>query len=108
MAIKRTQALCWWCRHFDPYALKVKMVYRCEAFPEGIPRAILNTEYDHREPYPDDNGIQFDALTGRELTVREPFRNHTPVAIETALIDALLLVEMGRMLGGIQPPADDE
>ncbi len=31
----------------------------CDAFPDGIPRYIFNLGYDHREPYPNDNGIRF-------------------------------------------------
>jgi len=34
---------------------------RCEAFPDGIPHEILIDEFDHKEPHPDDNGIQFEA-----------------------------------------------
>ena len=32
----------------------------CDAFPEGIPRSIFSAGYDHREPFPNDNGIKFE------------------------------------------------
>ena len=31
----------------------------CLAFPNGIPRAILDAEVRHTIPYPGDNGVQY-------------------------------------------------
>ncbi len=33
--------------------------WRCTAFPDGIPEAILNGEADHRQPFPNDRGIRY-------------------------------------------------
>ena len=31
----------------------------CDAFPQGIPEAILGTQVDHRRPYAGDGGLRF-------------------------------------------------
>lgn len=31
----------------------------CEAFPDGIPDAIYFEAFDHRDPFPGDNGVRF-------------------------------------------------
>ena len=31
----------------------------CEAYPDGIPEAILNGKVDHKTPYPGDHGLTY-------------------------------------------------
>ena len=47
--------LCVWCLHLHRADYELK----CDAFPDGIPAQIVDSEADHRHTYPGDNGIQF-------------------------------------------------
>ena len=58
MIIESPIPLCFGCVHFHGVN---KYPFSCEVFDE-IPQAILNSEHDHREPYPGDNGIRFEPI----------------------------------------------
>lgn len=38
----------------------------CTAFPDGIPKALIDDKFDHRNPYPGDHGIQFEPIEGEK------------------------------------------
>jgi hypothetical protein len=44
---------CLMCRHYT-------MLITCDAYPDGIPEAIVTGEHDHTQPYPGDNGIRWE------------------------------------------------
>ena len=43
----------------------------CQAFPDGIPMAILENEHDHRKPCPGDCGLRFKLATGSSSEAAE-------------------------------------
>jgi hypothetical protein len=51
-----TGSQCFGCKFFHNY----EQFFRCDAFPEGIPSAILKNAYSHRYPYPGDHGIRYE------------------------------------------------
>lgn len=54
--------ICWACKHLDPDGAPMRGMIEtgvCRAFPKGIPPEIFADGFDHREPFPGDNGIRF-------------------------------------------------
>lgn len=51
---------CFSCKHQTPRRRS------CSAFPDEIPNAIWENEFDHRQAYPGDRGIRFEALEDDE------------------------------------------
>jgi hypothetical protein len=49
-----------YCRHYHQKNLRLDPNPTCDAFPNGIPDAIFNTEIIHDHPIEGDNGIQFE------------------------------------------------
>lgn len=54
----RLPGLCFCCRHRGQ---KGPNGLTCEAFPDGIPEAILRNQVDHRRPVEGDRGITFES-----------------------------------------------
>ena len=56
--------ICYGCRHFIANAPNEwGWGQFCTAFPQGIPVDILASRADHRQPYPGDEGVQFEPKT---------------------------------------------
>lgn len=62
-------AQCLVCRHlFEKWG---DSGLACDAFPGGIPLAVLSTRFDHRQPIEGDHGIRFEANEGEVHPVPE-------------------------------------
>ncbi len=48
------------CRHLRASG------WQCDAFPTGIPVAMLTQGGDHRDPLPGDHGVRFEQRAGAE------------------------------------------
>lgn len=51
--------ICMECKHL----LHDEHKWACKAFPDGIPKEIIDSEVDHTRPYPGDHGIRFEPMT---------------------------------------------
>ena len=58
--MQRGPSMCHYCRHKHPRGT-LPGEPSCAAFPAGVPHPILDHEVDHRQPYPGDSGIRFEA-----------------------------------------------
>lgn len=65
----RTPAQCVSCKHWiSPLDSGADDdAQTCAAFPAGIPDDIWWNRFDHRQPYPGDNGIQWESLDGAKF-----------------------------------------
>lgn len=54
---------CAFCVHLD---VNYRRGYRCAAFPDKVPQAIVDGEHDHRKPYPGDHGIHLQLRPGED------------------------------------------
>lgn len=54
-----TIPMCTFCRHRP---VRTDKPLTCHAFPDGIPREILELQLDHRLPLLDDHGVLFEPI----------------------------------------------
>jgi hypothetical protein len=59
--------MCGYCVHLHtkPGSRRALIPWRCDAFPDGIPAAIIGNEADHRQSVEGDHGIHFEPESAR-------------------------------------------
>lgn len=100
--------ICFFCKHYDIHYLRMtprehRQGHRCTAFPEGIPREIIESNYDHRLPHPDDNGIQFAMYESRD-TLHPALLQEPPELLDGQTNSSLALLARNRQAGFALPP----
>jgi hypothetical protein len=91
LAVHLPGGVCEYCKHFN-YE-KSRGVFICTSFPDGIPHEIAACRFDHRNPYPGDNEIQFELREGEVLPedIDELYleiKNHPLLPIDEAIRQA--------------------
>ncbi|MDY7992316.1 ADP-ribosylglycohydrolase family protein [Paenibacillus polymyxa] len=72
----------------------------CLAFPQGIPREIINNLVLHRSKYLNDNGISFSPIEERYRTTKfKPLSSKGNTVIPNTVLDGLMGVCVGDALG---------
>jgi hypothetical protein len=101
---------CFDCKHFTA-GNRGRFPY-CAAFPEGIPRAILHNEHDHRKEYPGDRGVRFEpSESAIELGVILPSCDFPPSMIPRKpqpKLDKEIAVGVDQAKRGEVQPCDEE
>jgi hypothetical protein len=60
MASSVGEPICYYCRRYRGNRPGYPpQSFTCDAFPAGIPAAIIESKADHRHPYPGDQGLRF-------------------------------------------------
>jgi hypothetical protein len=104
MTIKSTMPICFWCKHLDTQKQYDTGATKCLAFKERIPSEIWNLEYDHREPHPDDNSVQFEKLDDYSKILAIPLAGFSDEQLERIFKKQVAWLTEGRILGIVKPP----
>ena len=72
--------------------------WRCAAFPNRIPHEIIDLRFDHRQPHPDDQGIQFEMYETHD-TLDASLSDASDKAIKELAEEEFSLLDKGRKEG---------